>query len=78
MVRQQVQRSTTERATLFFAGLTFLSIALGVSAMACGQQAPEAELVGHWPLIDHPRDVSLSKLETTANGLEFSTQEKSP
>jgi len=78
MVRRLVQRGTSERVSRFFVGLTFLSIALGVSAMAFGQQAPEAELVGHWPLIDHPRDVSLSKLETTANGLEFSTQEKSP
>lgn len=63
---------------MFFALLTGLSIAFGSNAIAYGQEPPEAELVGHWPLIDHPRDVSLSKLETTANGLEFSTQEKSP
>jgi hypothetical protein len=46
MVQRQVQRSTTERATVFFAVLTGLSISLGASPMAHGQQAPEAELVG--------------------------------
>jgi hypothetical protein len=63
---------------VFLAGLTGLSIALGASAIACGQQATEAELVGHWPLIDHPRDVSPSKLASTANGIEFAKEEKSP
>ncbi|MCY2996740.1 MAG: hypothetical protein NT168_01425, partial [Planctomycetota bacterium] len=78
MEQRQVQISTTEGATVFFAVLTGLSIAFGSNAIAYGQEPPEAELVGHWPLIDHPRDVSPSKLETTANGLEFATQEKSP
>ena len=78
MVRRQVQQTITKRASVFLAGLTVLSIALGASAIAYGQQAPEAELVGHWPLIDHPRDVSPSKLASTANGIEFAKEEKSP
>jgi len=35
------------------------------------QQATDAELVGHWPLLDDAQDVSPSKLKTVSTGIDF-------
>ncbi|MFO0012169.1 MAG: LamG domain-containing protein [Planctomycetota bacterium] len=64
-----------------FRFLVALSIVLSVCSSdgnaVRGQQAGQAELVGHWPLVDDPCDASLSKLGTTAKGLKFGESDDS-
>jgi hypothetical protein len=77
MMRYQVERYESQRATMFVAGLIVVSIALGPMTTATGQQSREPELVAHWPLIEDARDGSASKLQTTSHGLDFGPDEKS-
>jgi hypothetical protein len=77
MIRRQVRPWKTKKTALFIAGFTAISIVLGAVATTHGQQSREAELVGHWPLIEHARDVSTSKLQSTANGLDFAVDQSS-
>jgi len=47
-------------------------------AVEIAQNNKQVELIGHWPLRDHVRDISPSNLRTVAQGLRFAVAEGPP
>lgn len=61
----------SRRLTTWMLTLMTASIFAPVVDPLLAQQASDAELVGHWPLLNDARDASSSKLKTVATGIDF-------